>query len=101
MIKLEYYHKIQVLSQLTPARLRQLKRRAVFNLKLLNDEEKRLGTSDPAVKVYIKSWLQDETAGCPPTWKNFLVILRDVGMGEIATGMLSKFPMTITTSKYS
>ena len=99
MIKLEYCHKIQVLSQLTPARLRQLKRTAIFNLKPFNDEEKRRGTNDPAVLIYIDSWLQDESAGCPPTWRNFLMILRNVGMVEIAAGILSKFPIMITAGK--
>ena len=71
----------------------------MFNLKSLNAEEKQWGTSDPAVKVYVDSWLQDERAGCLPTWRNFLVMLRHVGMREIATEILSKFPMMNATSK--
>ena len=63
-----------------------------------------MGTSDPAVNFYIDSWLQDESAGCCPTWRNFLVILRDIGMGEMAREiceLFSKFPMTITPSMSS
>ena len=105
LIKLEYGHNIRVLSQLTSSKLRQLKRKAVFNLKPLTDEDKQMDTSDPTVNFYIDSWLNesDENAGCRPTWRNLLVILRDIGMGEIANGiceLLSKFLVTITASKY-
>ena len=63
-----------------------------------------MGTSDSAVNVYIDSWLQDENAGCRPTWRNFLVILRDIGMREMAREiceLFSKFPVTITPSMSS
>ena len=104
LIKLEYGHNIRVLSQLTPSNLRQMKRKAVFNLKPLDDEEKRMGTSDPTVNIYIESWLKesDENNGCCPTWRNLLVILRDIGMIEVAEKicwLLSKFSVTITASK--
>ena len=104
LIKLEYGHNIRVLSQLTPFKRRQLKQKAVFNLKPLSEEDKRMGTSDPVVNFYIDSWLQDESAGCRPTWGNFLVILRAIGMEDVATeicDLLSKLPVTITPSKSS
>jgi hypothetical protein len=109
LIKLEYGHKIPLLSQLASStcKLRQLKRKAVFNLKPLTDEDKRMGTNDPAVNFYIDSWLKesDENAGCRPTWRNLLVILRDIGMGEIAEKiyeLLSKSSVTmITPSKHA
>ena len=74
----------------------------MFNMKPLTDEEKRMGTSDPAVNLYFDSWLLDESAGCLPTWRNLLVILGDIGMGEMARAihkLLSLFPVTITAGK--
>ena len=106
LIKLEYGHRIPLLSQLTSSKLRQLKRKAVFNLKPLTGEDKRMGTNYPAVNFYIDSWLKesDENAGCRPTWRNLLVILRDIGMGEVAEKiweLLSKSSVTmITASKH-
>ena len=65
-----------------------------------------MGTSDPTVNFYIDSWLKesDENAGCRPTWRNLLVILRDIGMEEIAKEiceLLFRFYVTITASKYN
>ena len=105
LIKLEYGHNIRVLSQLVPPKLRQLKQKAVFNLRLLNEEDRQMASDTrPAVSLYIESWLQDESAGCHPTWRNFLVILKDIGMKEMAEKiheLLSKFPVIITPSKYT
>ena len=102
LIKLEYGHNIRVLSQLESFKLRQLKHKAVFDLKPMNEEGKRFGTHDAAVNLYIDSWLQDTSAGCRPTWRNLLAILGDIGLGEMAREihkLFSQYPVTIVAGK--
>ena len=87
LTKFEYgRHPIHVLSQLQPLKLRQMKRKAVFNMKRLDDL--LYGSRDAAIALYIKSWLEDESAGCSPTWRNLLVILSDIGLGDVAMEIL-------------
>ena len=87
LTKLEYGHRpIRVLSQLQPLKLRQLKRKAIFNLKPLDDLT--CGRNDAAVGIYIKCWLEDRNAGCCPTWRNLLVILSDIGLEDVAAEIL-------------
>ena len=91
-----------MLSQLEPLKLRQLKHKAVFDLKSLDKQGKLNGTRDPAVNLYIDSWLQDTSAGCRPTWRNLLVILGDIGLGEMARKikkLFSRYPVTIVAGK--
>ena len=45
---------------------------------------KRNGSHDPAVNVYISSWIQDESAGCCPTWRNLYIIFREIGLEKLA-----------------
>ena len=101
LTKLEYGHRpIRVLSQLQPLKLRQLKRKAVFNMKPLDDLA--YGSNDAAVGIYIKSWLQDRNAGCCPTWRNLLVILSDIGLEDVAAEILrviSDVKITTAASK--
>ena len=91
LTKFEYgRHPIRVLSQLQPLKLRQMKRKAVFNMKCLDEPDQTLmyGSRDATTALYIKSWLEDDSAGCCPTWRNLLVILSDIGLGEIASEIL-------------
>ena len=38
----------------------------------------------PIVDIYINSWLEDLQCNFPPTWENFLTVLRDIELGDIA-----------------
>ena len=102
LTKLEYGHNIRVLSQLQPLKLRQLKYKAVFDMKPIDN--KMWGSHDPAVNSYITSWLQDKDAGCRPTWRNLLAILGEIGLGEIAMEILKLLflkPVTVVAGKKS
>ena len=85
LTKLEHGYNIPILSELKPLKLKQLKHKAVFDLKIDND----WASYDLAVDMYIKSWLQDERAGCRPTWRNLVVLLGEIGLGEIARRLLN------------
>ena len=84
LTKLEYGYNVPVLSQLKPLKLHQLKNRAVFDLKM----DKRNGSHDPAVNVYINSWIQDKSASCRPTWRNLYNLFREIGLENIAKEFL-------------
>jgi hypothetical protein len=60
----------------------KLKDKAVFDLKFNNGSG-----CEPAVNIYINSWLEDEDAGCSPSWNNLLVLLNEVGLQDIAKRM--------------
>ena len=44
----------------------------------------RYETACPIVDVYIKSWLDDPNCVLKPTWENFLNILKEIELGDIA-----------------
>ena len=83
-MKLEHGYNIPVLTSLKGHKLRELKDKAVFDLKF----DKGNGNDEPAVDLYINSWLEDKNAGCPPTWNNFLVLLKDIKLGALAENIL-------------
>jgi hypothetical protein len=81
LMKLEHGLDIPVLTSLSADHLWKLKDKAVFDLKMGS------GYAEPAVDIYINSWLEDEDAGCPPSWNNLLVLLNEVGLQDIAKRM--------------
>ena len=85
LTKLEHGFNIPVLTKLKACKLWKLKDKAVFDLKI--DEER--GSYEPALYVYINSWLEDNSAGCCPTWRNLLTLLGEIGLGELAQGILA------------
>ena len=85
LMKLEHGYNVPVLSSLKGDRLWKLKDKAVFDLKF----NERNGCDEPAVNLYISSWLEDKDAGCPPTWNNLVVLLREVDLEEIAKNVLA------------
>ena len=56
----------------------------------------------PIVDIYINSWLEDPQCKFPPTWENFLTVLRDIDLGDIAddisTYLISTSPSPIPTT---
>lgn len=83
-MKLERGYNIPVLSNLKGHKLWQLKDKAVFDLKFDKGSD-----DEPAVSIYINSWLEDANAGCSPTWNNLLVLFREVGLQDIAQQILA------------
>ena len=83
LTKLEHGYDIPVLSSLNADHLWKLKDKAVFDLKFNNGNR-----YEPAVNIYINSWLEDEDAGCPPSWNNLLVLLGEVGLQDIPEQMI-------------
>ena len=85
LMKLEHGYNVPVLTDLKGHILWELKETAVFDLKF----DKVSGSDEPAVNVYMNSWLKDENAGCPPTWNNLLVLLRQLKLQEVAEGIIA------------
>ena len=83
LTRLEHGYNIPVLASLSANHLWKLKDKAVFDLKFNEGSE-----NEPAVNIYINSWLEDEDPGCPPSWNNLLVLLSEVGLQDIAKRML-------------
>ena len=84
LLKLEHGCNVPVLSSLEGHKLWRLKDKAVFDLKFGK------GSGDePAVNIYINSWLEDADAGCPPTWNNLLVLLKEVELQDVAQKVLA------------
>ena len=70
---------IKVISKLKP-KLRDFRERAqIHELQAF-----KYGSMCPIVDVYINSWLDDPKCKLPPTWENFLTVLRDIELGEVA-----------------
>ena len=83
LTRLEHGYNIPVLTSLSANHLWKLKDKAVFDLKF-NEGSKY----EPAVNIYINSWLEDADAGCRPFWNNLLALLSEVGLQDIAKRML-------------
>ena len=78
LYKLEAGAGIPVLTKVE-SKLREFRKRA--NVRELNAF--RYSSNDPLVDMYIKSWLEDSESE-PPTWNNFLKILKGIGLEGIA-----------------
>ena len=54
----------------------------------------------PIVDIYISSWIEGCESERPPTWENFLNILKEIGLGDIAekiiTYLTSTCPATLS-----
>ena len=83
-MKLEHGWNVPVLSSLKGHKLWRLKDKVVFDPKF----DKGSG-DEPAVNLYINSWLEDVNAGYPPTWNNLLVLLQEVGLQDIVQQILA------------
>ena len=92
LVKLEYGCGVPILSELRANKLWKLKENAVFDLKM--DKCSRI--DDPAVDVYIDSWLEDENAGYPPTWKNLVMLLEEIGLEGLAKNILEALSSTVS-----
>ena len=84
LLKLEHGFNVPVLSKLEVHKLWRLKDKAVFDLKFGSGSG-----NEPAVNIYINSWLEDADAGCPPTWNNLLVLLNELKLQDVAHRVLS------------
>ena len=77
---------ISVLAQLKETKkLNDLKKQAGFNLKLLGKHS----LDDPVVH-YMNSWLYDNSQReltRKPTWRNFIQVLKEIDLGELAKEM--------------
>ena len=81
---MEHGCSVPVLSKLEANKLWRLKDKAVFDLKF-----DRSSGDEPAVNIYINSWLEDADAGCPSTWNNLLVLLKELELQDVAREVLS------------
>ena len=89
--KLEDSVGIKVLSELQDKRLNQFKDQAGFNLHSTNQP-----SSNPAVR-YIDSWVIDarkRELTRKPTWRNFIQVLEEINMGEMAKQIEDFFART-------
>jgi hypothetical protein len=83
--KLDLHVGIDVLAKLR-AKLGSFKERAGFSI----SQNKPLPipelccNKEPAAVKCIQCWVNDEKPSLPPTWKNFLQILRELNLGDIA-----------------
>lgn len=82
-VKLEHGCDVPILSELRANKLWKLKEKAVFGLMM--DKHR---SDEPAVDVYLNSWLEDKNAGCRPTWKNLVMLLEEIGLEGLAKGIL-------------
>ena len=77
---------ISVLAQLKETKkLNDFKKQAGFNLKLLDEHS----LDDPVVH-YMNSWLYDDSQReltRKPTWRNFIQVLKEIDLGELAKEM--------------
>ena len=81
---MEHGCNVPVLSRLEAYKLWRLKDKAVFDLKFGQGSE-----DEPAVNIYMNSWLEDADAGCPPTWNNLLALLNELELQDVARKVLS------------
>ena len=72
---------INVLSQLIP-HVEAFKNEAGFGLN--EDTTYRYYWCEHPVAAYISSWESEENPKLKPTWKNFLCVLRELGLKELA-----------------
>ena len=82
VLKLERCANIKVLTQLQTSQQKRdkFKKRADFSLSDKSLLLSNLYTDLLAAVKCIKSWVDDEKASLPPTWRNFLTILREPRM---------------------
>ena len=69
---------IKVLTRLEP-KLHDFREKAQINELLAY----RYDSKCPIVDIYINSWLDDPECALPPTWENFLNVLKDIELGDI------------------
>jgi precorrin-4 methylase len=88
LFKLEAGAGIQILAKLE-TKLREFKKRANIH------ELCAYQYSDdcPLVDIYISSWLEDRSI--QPTWENFLAILKDIGLQDVADNIHGYLSSTI------
>ena len=82
---------IQILSQLRDKKLKQFKDQAGFNLQPTDKT-----SSDPVLR-YIISWLidaQQRELTRKPTWRNFIQVLEEIELGEVAKKIEEFFNQT-------
>ena len=58
----------------------------------------RYNLDTPIVDIYISSWIEDPDCELKPTWENFLNVLKEIGLGDIAEEIDAYLTSTSPTS---
>lgn len=101
LMKLEKCAEKRVLTELQSSSQKRelLKIKAQFSPSSKSIQLPHLYTNLQAAVAYIKSWIDDENAALPPTWRNLLNILREADMqlhvGSIADDIQKYLELTV------